>query len=59
MLARVRRLERPPERTQEFRDMVSASLAESIAEGRVCQGDGPVVLNCVLRWIDEGLIRPS
>jgi len=59
MLARVRRLERPPERMQEFRDIVSTAFAEAIDDGRVCPGDGAVVLRCLLRWLDEQLIRPG
>lgn len=58
LLARARRLERPPELLREYREGLSAAFADTIAQGRMCPTDGPVVLRSVLRWIDEGLVRP-
>jgi hypothetical protein len=58
LLARARRLERPPELLREYREGVSATFTDAMAQGRMCPTDGAMVLRSVLRWIDEGLVRP-
>ena len=57
MLARLRKLERSKVAGDEMREWVSDSFGAAIADGRVCPVDGPVVLHCLLNWIDDGTAR--
>ena len=57
LLARVRRLERSHGATDEVREWVSDSFGVAIADGRMCPVDGPVVLHCLLNWINNGTTR--
>ena len=57
LLARVRRLERSHGATDEMREWVSDMLGAAIADGRMCPVDGPVVLHCLMNWIDDGTAR--
>ncbi len=57
MLARLRKLERSQGASDEMRGWVSDTLGAAIADGRMCPVDGPVVLHCVLNWIDDGTAR--
>ncbi len=57
MLARLRKLERSHGATDEMRGWVSDSFGAAIADGRMCPADGPVVLHCLLNWIDDGTAR--
>lgn len=57
LLARVRRLERSHGATDEMREWVSDSFGAAIADGRMCPVDGPVVLRCLMNWINDGTAR--
>lgn len=57
MLARLRKLERSRGATDEMRGWVSEMFGAAIADGRMCPVDGPVVLHCLLNWIDDGTAR--
>ncbi len=57
MLARLQHLERSQEASDEMRGWVSDTLSAAIADGRMCPVDGPVVLHCLMKWIDDGTAR--
>ena len=57
MLARLRKLERSRGASDEMREWVNDLFGAAIADGRMCPVDGPVVLHCLLNWIDEGTSR--
>ena len=57
MLARLRKLERSRGAGEEMRGWISDTLGAAIADGRMCPVDGPVVLHCLLNWIDDGTAR--
>ena len=57
LLDRVRKLERSKGASDEMRGWVSDTLSAAIADGRMCPVDGPVVLHCVMKWIDDGTAR--
>lgn len=57
MLGRVRKLERSKVAGDELREWVEATFRAAIADGRVCQVDGEVVLHCLLVWISDGTAR--
>lgn len=57
MLARLRKLERSRGASDEMRGWVSDTLGAAIADGRMCPVDGPVVLRCLMKWIDDGTAR--
>ncbi len=57
MLARLRKLERSKVAGDEMREWVNDSFGAAIADGRMCPVDGPVVLHCLLNWIDDGTAR--
>jgi len=57
LLDRVRKLERSHGATDEMRGWVSDTFGAAIADGRMCPADGPVVLHCLLSWIDDGTAR--
>lgn len=57
LLDRVRKLERSHGATDEMRGWVSDTLSAAIADGRMCPADGPVVLHCLMKWIDDGTAR--
>ncbi|MDU7589578.1 MAG: hypothetical protein E7K47_19735 [Acidovorax sp.] len=57
MLARLRKLERSKVAGDEMREWVNDSFGAAIADGRMCPVDGPVVLHCLLSWIDDGTAR--
>lgn len=57
MLARLRKLERSKVVGDEMREWVNDSFGAAIADGRMCLVDGPVVLHCLLNWIDDGTAR--
>lgn len=57
MLARLRKLERSQGASDEMRGWISDTLGAAIADGRMCPVDGPVVLHCLLNWIDDGTAR--
>lgn len=57
MLARLKHLERSRGATDEMREWVNDSFGAAIADGRMCPVDGPVVLHCLLNWIDDGTAR--
>lgn len=57
MLTRLRKLERSKVAGNEMREWVSDSFGAAIADGRICPVDGPVVLHCLLNWIDDGAAR--
>jgi len=57
LLARVRKLERSRGTTDEMREWVNDAFLAAIADGRICPVDAPVVLHCLLNWIDDGTAR--
>ncbi len=57
MLARLRKLERSKVAGDEMREWVNDLFGAAIADGRMCPVDGPVVLHCLLNWIDDGTAR--
>ncbi len=57
MLARLRKLESSRGAGDEMRGWVSDSFGAAIADGRMCPVDGPVVLHCLMKWIDDGTAR--
>ncbi|WP_165720668.1 hypothetical protein [Bordetella trematum] len=57
LLDRVRKLERSHGASDEMRGWVSDALGAAIADGRMCPVDGPVVLHCLMKWIDDGTAR--
>jgi len=57
MLTRLRKLERSKVAGNEMREWVNDSFGTAIADGRMCPADGPVVLHCLLNWIDDGTAR--
>lgn len=57
LLARARKLERTKGASDGMRGWVSDMLGAAIADGRMCPVDGPVVLHCLMKWIDDGTAR--
>lgn len=57
MLARLRKLERSRGASDDMREWVNDSFGAAIADGRMCDMDGPVVMRCLLKWIEEGTSR--
>lgn len=57
MLTRLRKLERSKVAGNEMREWVNDSFGAAITDGRMCPVDGPVVLHCLMKWIDDGTAR--
>ncbi|MFR0717507.1 hypothetical protein ACLUS7_20880 [Enterobacterales bacterium BD_CKDN230030183-1A_HGKHYDSX7] len=57
MLTRVKKLERSNGATEETRRYILETFTLAITEGRMCDTDGPVVMNCLIKWLTAGETR--
>ncbi|RUE83781.1 hypothetical protein [Pseudomonas aeruginosa] len=54
MLTRLKKLEQSTNATEEMRTYIREAFNQAIAEDRMCSTDGPVVMECAIRWLHTG-----
>ncbi len=57
LLHSAKRVERSRSVGADMHAWVEASFTDAIAQGRMCDTDGPVVMKCALKWISDGSMR--
>lgn len=57
LLHRAKRLERSKGASADMREWVTTAFTAALDNGSMCDMDGPVVMRCVLKWIEQGTSR--